>query len=1051
MTPKSKLMRQLLQFLAILIFSSTQLSAQIIDTLWSENWEGDWIENWYVDGGTWEVGTPTSGPNTAHEGTMCAATVLAGNYSAYVSTRLVHLKKFTVPSAEQNPRLRFWHWFNNWDDTGYVQIKTEHGSWQNISPRYTNSSSNSWSYSSIDLISFADSVVQIAFYFASDRYEVSSGWYIDEVCLLAGHYPFSSNEGFEEGIGAWSSEGTWEVGQPTTGPDAAYNGDYCLGTALNGNYHAYTSSRSISPPFRVKAASESPALRFWHWYNLSDDSGEVFIKTRTQDNWQLISNRFTGSSSGVWTTFYADLTDYADSIVQIAFHFASGRYNPSSGWYIDDVRIDGLPLHDKIIIENDLAVEWVEPVSKPLCGTGKEQAIIIRVNNNGDRAVSNFVVGYSIDNGMNYVNETVYQTVDPGESLDYVFRRKADMAGEDFYSCQASVNVVYDIDPTNDIVNTTIENDRLIFNIETSDTKCNDATGTAEITSINGRPGPYEIYWTTGDEDLKAENLAEGIYFVTITDALGCSWTKPVTINDLGAPEISDESTINGISCFGMQDGNINLIPVGGVQPYNYNWTNGASTQNISDLRMGEYDVTITDSDDCANNFSFLIEEPAPLKIKATSSDAVCGENNGAAEMIAAGGTQPYFFEWNSSQTENIVTGLAGGLYTAKVTDSNACIDFITVSISEIDAPQIIVTSINPASCGLSDGGINIGVADVTLQYSYSWSDGSTTQDIQNAPAGFYSVSVSNKDESCSASQIIEIPTRSPSPGEICMISVDSVSGENIVVLKDPVNPDGINSVNIYHLSKTGIYQYFDTTDPSSTNTTSDEESNTEITSYRYRITQVDGCGNESEPSPFHETMHTVVTPDLSLKRANLFWNSYKGIEYSFFQIYRYSDLMGLEIIDSVAKIADKDFYTYTDLQPPLDDTVYYVIVVELPEPCNSIKKSATHNTVRSNKTKKLKVKSGNASAVNSGSVRSMNLYPNPNTGTFRVNMEMLRDQHVIMRVFDAQGKLEWEMQNNYLKGKHAEMIKLPEMNPGVHHFQILLTEGMISRSFVVE
>ena len=105
-------MRQIYILLALSIFTFTQLNAQLLDTIWSEDWEGDWTENWYADGGTWEVGDATSGPDTAYLGANCAATVLAGNYAEGVRSHLIRHTKFQVPSADQNPRLRFWHWYS---------------------------------------------------------------------------------------------------------------------------------------------------------------------------------------------------------------------------------------------------------------------------------------------------------------------------------------------------------------------------------------------------------------------------------------------------------------------------------------------------------------------------------------------------------------------------------------------------------------------------------------------------------------------------------------------------------------------------------------------------------------------------------------------------------------------------------------------------------------------------------------------------------------------------------------------------------------------------
>ena len=83
-------------------------------------------------------------------------------------------------------------------------------------------------------------------------------------------------EDWESGIGDWSvSNGTWEVGVPTTGPVAAYSGQNCVATKLTGNYSKNVDSRFISPPFTVPDSNENPRLRFWHWFEFYDGNSSV--------------------------------------------------------------------------------------------------------------------------------------------------------------------------------------------------------------------------------------------------------------------------------------------------------------------------------------------------------------------------------------------------------------------------------------------------------------------------------------------------------------------------------------------------------------------------------------------------------------------------------------------------------------------------------------------------------------------------------------------------------------------------------------------------------
>ena len=336
--------------ITLIVTSMTIIAQTQRETVFTEDWEGDWLTNWHVDAGTWEVGTPTSGPDSAYYSSKCAATVLAGNYSEPVDSRLIRHTSFIVPSTSENPRLRFWHWYSfSSGDYGVVQISIDGGSsWEIISESYTSTGSGIWTYPFIDLSAYTGSTVQIAFYFHSHQVgyygNVSTGWYIDDVELITGEIVFNNPEGFELGIGNWAAErGTWEVGEPTSGPGDAYSGQNCAATRLDGNYAEPVDSRLISPPFIVPSAPQNPRLRFWHWYSFSSgDYGKVQISVNGGD-WQDIFIDYTSTGSGVWTYPFIDLSTFADSTVQFAFYFHShqvGYYgNVSTGWYIDDVEV----------------------------------------------------------------------------------------------------------------------------------------------------------------------------------------------------------------------------------------------------------------------------------------------------------------------------------------------------------------------------------------------------------------------------------------------------------------------------------------------------------------------------------------------------------------------------------------------------------------------------------------------------------------------------------------------------------------------------------------
>jgi hypothetical protein len=151
------------------------------------------LGDWSVESGTWQVGAPTSGPGSAHGGTNCAATVLAGNYASSVDSRLIS-PDFVVPPPATSPSVRFWHWFNfagaaylgggvyDEGSYGYVEIKVGTNAWVQISPKYMGNG-GAWTQPFLDLRPYGGKRVRLAFHFHSAN-TVSSGWYVDDIRLV---------------------------------------------------------------------------------------------------------------------------------------------------------------------------------------------------------------------------------------------------------------------------------------------------------------------------------------------------------------------------------------------------------------------------------------------------------------------------------------------------------------------------------------------------------------------------------------------------------------------------------------------------------------------------------------------------------------------------------------------------------------------------------------------------------------------------------------------------------------------------------------------------
>lgn len=164
-----------------------------------------------------------------------------------------------------------------------------------------------------------------------------------------------------------------------------------------------------------------------------------------------------------------------------------------------------------------------------------------------------------------------------------------------------------------------------------------------------------------------------------------------------------------GVGCFGGADGEAWVEVQGGTAPYSYLWSTGATSDHLSGLPAGEYQVTVSDAGGCTQVATALVTQPPQLVIDAdTIIDATSGQQDGAIQVTVSGGTPPFLFIWLGPggvtfDTEDI-SGLAPGSYMLEVSDQHGCtvVDSFVVDISNaVHQPawaRSVRLSPNPAS-----------------------------------------------------------------------------------------------------------------------------------------------------------------------------------------------------------------------------------------------------------------------------------------------------------------------------------------------------------------
>ena len=233
-------------------------------------------------------------------------------------------------------------------------------------------------------------------------------------------------------------------------------------------------------------------------------------------------------------------------------------------------------------------------------------------------------------------------------------------------------------------------------------------------------------------------------------------------------------SIVTNVSCnsanIGVSNnGNINLSVTGGTAPYTYSWSNGATTQNVSNLSAGSYSVSVADAVGQVETAYYTVSAPSAITVTyTTNSTSAPGVSDGAVNLNVSGGTAPLSYYWYNSvtgystSTQNLSLVLAG-TYSCYVIDSNGCYELLSILVPEGQLIPIVVTdNISNISCyGFSDGVIDLTVSGGAIPYSFSWSNGGLTEDLSSLISGAYSVIITDaQSQTFSATYTVSEPNQ---------------------------------------------------------------------------------------------------------------------------------------------------------------------------------------------------------------------------------------------------------------------------------------------------
>lgn len=278
-----------------------------------------------------------------------------------------------------------------------------------------------------------------------------------------------------------------------------------------------------------------------------------------------------------------------------------------------------------------------------------------------------------------------------------------------------------------------------------------------------GTPG-YTYLW--GGPDVVPTNedqqgLLEGTYSVQITDSNNCK--SEIAIIDIVEPKqvMVTVADFSEPTCYGLEDGWIQLDISEGTGPYLVNWDNyGSITKDIFNIETGDYSFVVVDNNGCETFGSKLLNQPDTLiaEINIFNGPNCYGENSGSATVDISGGTPNYMIEWSDGQETDIASDLIIGTYDVKVVDDHGCSDVSSVELVQPDALSVGVEASRPTTIDANDGSIRIDVTGGVVNYNINWVDqdlnsysGLSLEDLER---GSYELSVIDQNN-CELDSII--------------------------------------------------------------------------------------------------------------------------------------------------------------------------------------------------------------------------------------------------------------------------------------------------------
>jgi hypothetical protein len=294
------------------------------------------------------------------------------------------------------------------------------------------------------------------------------------------------------------------------------------------------------------------------------------------------------------------------------------------------------------------------------------------------------------------------------------------------------------------ILDTTIQifQDTFKLSFNKTDATCGQVNGS--IISIPQKfKTPLQFQWNSGQTTQNLTNIDSGLYKLVGTDANGCKDSFSIRVFNSSKPILKLNAL--PINCQRKQ-GAINTELNSGTSPFSWQWNTGQNTNNLLNVNIGKYIVTVTDSKGCIAIDSATVRNDSVPILSFTKLDNRCGELNSQIVLKTRFGLKPYTYLWSHGPTKDSINSLQNGIYQVIVTDSSFCKDTQTIQINNKPKARVVF-DLKPSTCAVANGEISLTINDGQSPFDISWSNGTLQNlSIKNLNQGNYWVKIKDAD-----------------------------------------------------------------------------------------------------------------------------------------------------------------------------------------------------------------------------------------------------------------------------------------------------------------